>query len=45
MFPGGVAALGYGSLALSGEDLRVKVKWTPAAYEFMKEKSTSISPR
>ncbi|MEI3038465.1 MAG: phage protease [Victivallales bacterium] len=38
MFPGGVAALGYGSLALSGEDLRVKVKWTPAAYEFMKEK-------
>lgn len=38
MFPGGVAALGYGSLALSGEELRVKVKWTPAAYEFMKEK-------
>ena len=38
MFPGGVAALGYGSLALSGEDLRVKVKWTPAAYEFMREK-------
>ena len=38
MFPSGVAALGYGSLALSGEELRVKVKWTPAAYEFMKEK-------
>ena len=38
MFPGGVAALGYGSLALSGEELRMKVKWTPAAYEFMKEK-------
>ena len=38
MFPGGVAALGFGSLALSGEELRVKVKWTPAAYEFMREK-------
>lgn len=38
LFPGGVAALGYGSLALSGENLRIKVKWTPCAYEFMKEK-------
>lgn len=38
LFPGGVAALGYGSLALSGENLRIRVKWVPAAYEFMKEK-------
>ncbi|MDD3155433.1 MAG: phage protease [Victivallaceae bacterium] len=38
LFPGGVAALGYGALALSGENLRIKVNWTPAAYEFMKEK-------
>lgn len=38
LFPGGVAAMGYGALALSGENLRIRVKWAPAAYEFMKEK-------
>lgn len=38
LFPGGVAALGFGSLALSGEDLRIKVKWNPKAYEMLKEK-------
>ena len=38
LFPGGVAALGYGSLALKGEELRIRVKWTPAAYEMLKEK-------
>ena len=38
LFPGGVAALGFGRLALSGEELRIRVKWTPAAYEFLKEK-------
>ena len=38
LFPGGVAALGYGRLALSGEKLRIHVKWTPTAYEFMREK-------
>ena len=38
LFPGGVAALGFGSLALSGEELRIKVKWNPAAYEMLKEK-------
>lgn len=38
LFPGGVAALGFGSLRLSGEKLRCRVKWTPTAYEFMKEK-------
>ncbi len=38
LFPGGVAALGFGTLALAGEDLRIKVKWTPTAYEFMREK-------
>ena len=38
LFPGGVAALGFGSLALAGEELRIKVKWNPAAYEMLKEK-------
>ena len=38
LFPGRVAALGFGSLALSGEDLRIKVKWNPKAYEMLKEK-------
>ena len=38
LFPGGVAALGFGSLALSGENLRITVKWNPAAYEMLKEK-------
>lgn len=38
LFPGGVAAMGFGSLALSGENLRIKVKWNPAAYEMLKEK-------
>jgi len=38
LFPGGVAALGFGSLMLSGEELRIKVKWNPAAYEMLKEK-------
>ena len=27
LFPGGVAAMGFGTLALSGDDLRIKVKW------------------
>lgn len=38
LFPGGVAAMGYGELALKGDELRVKVQWTPAAYEMLKEK-------
>ena len=38
LFPGGVAALGFGSLALAGEDLRIRVKWAPKAYEMLKEK-------
>lgn len=38
LFPGGVAAMGFGSLALAGENLRIKVKWNPAAYEMLKEK-------
>ncbi len=38
LFPGGVAALGFGSLMLSGGDLRIRVKWNPAAYEMLKEK-------
>ena len=38
LFPGGVAALGYGALALSGDELRVKVQWTPAAHGMLKEK-------
>lgn len=38
MFPAGVAALGFGTLALEGEDLRFKVKWSDKAHEFLKEK-------
>ena len=38
LFPGGVAALGFGSLTLSGEELRIKVKWNPKAYGMLKEK-------
>lgn len=38
LLPSGVAAMGYGSLALNGDELRFKVKWTPTAYELMKEK-------
>jgi len=38
LLPSGVAAMGYGSLALSGGELRFRVKWTPTAYELMKEK-------
>ena len=38
LFPGGVAAMGFGSLALAGEELRIRVKWNPAAYEMLKEK-------
>ena len=38
LFPGGVAALGFGTLALSGEELRIRVKWAAAAYEMLKEK-------
>ena len=38
MFPGGVAALGYGQLKLVGNALRIRVKWTPTAYKFLKEK-------
>ncbi|OQA76758.1 MAG: Mu-like prophage I protein [Lentisphaerae bacterium ADurb.Bin242] len=38
LLPSGVAAMGYGSLALSGDELRFKAKWTPTAYELMKEK-------
>ena len=38
LLPSGVAAMGYGSLALSGDELRFKAKWTPTAYELIKEK-------
>ena len=38
LFPGKVAALGFGSLTLSGKKLRIKVKWNPKAYEMLKEK-------
>ena len=34
LFPGGVAAMGFGRLALSGDRLRIKAKWNPAAYYF-----------
>ena len=38
MFPGSVAAMGFGALNLENDDLRIKVKWNPAAYEMLKEK-------
>ena len=38
LFPGQTAALGYGSLHLSGEELRIRVKWTDSAYPFIKDK-------
>ena len=38
LLPSGVAAMGYGTLALSGENLRFRVQWTPLAHELLKEK-------
>ncbi len=38
LLPSGVAAMGFGSLALAGDELRFRVKWTPTAYELMREK-------
>lgn len=38
LLPSGVAAMGFGSLALAGDQLRFKVKWTPTAYKLLKEK-------
>lgn len=38
LLPSGVAAMGYGSLALAGDELRFRVNWTPTAYELMKAK-------
>ena len=38
LFPGGVAALGFGRITLAGNALRIRVRWTPTAYKFLKEK-------
>ena len=38
LFPGGVAALGFGQLFLKGKNLRIKVRWNSKAYEMLKEK-------
>ena len=38
LFPGSVAAMGFGALSLENDTLRIKVKWNPAAYEMLKEK-------
>lgn len=38
LFPGAVAALGYGELELAGDELRIRVRWMPTAYEMLKEK-------
>ena len=38
MFPGSAGAMGFGTLSLENDDLRIKVKWNPAAYEMLKEK-------
>ena len=34
MFPGGVVAMGFGTLALESEKLRLKVKWNPADWQY-----------
>ena len=38
MFPQGVAALGFGALSRAGDKLRIRVKWSDAAHEMLKEK-------
>ena len=38
MIPDGVAAMGFGELLRAGDALRIRVKWTPAAYKLMREK-------
>ena len=38
LLPGGVAALGFGRITLAGNALRIRVRWTPTAYKFLKEK-------
>lgn len=38
LMPDGIAALGFGTLAMSGEQLRIRAKWTPTAYELVKAK-------
>lgn len=38
LFPTGGGALGFGRLFLAGNELKIKVKWLPAAYPFLKEK-------
>ena len=38
MIPAGVAAMGYGSVALRGEELCFRAEWTPIAHELLKAK-------
>lgn len=38
LVPSGVAAMGFGTLFREGGELRIRVEWTPGAYELLKEK-------
>ena len=38
LVPSGVAAMGFGTLSRKGDALRIRVNWTPAAHEFLREK-------
>ena len=38
LVPSGVAAMGFGTLYREEDELRIRVEWTPTAYELLKEK-------
>jgi len=38
LIPSGVAAMGFGTLHREEDELRIRVEWTPTAYELLKEK-------
>jgi len=38
LMPSGVAAMGFGELYQKGDELRIRVDWSPMAHELMKEK-------
>ena len=38
LVPSGVAAMGFGTLVREEDELRIRVEWTPTAYELLKEK-------
>ena len=38
LVPSGVAAMGFGTLSRQGDDLRIRVNWTPSGRAFLREK-------